>query len=188
MGLAAAALRCAWGDMRSAVEDPEFEDTMRLDASAGARQGGGAVADEEPEMDDEALMRLFADITAELQAQVQERLAMQAAEYERLEELALQADVAAEQARDDMVFCVVCQRHLLRQHVSVIYCPCGFRLDTGSDGVTISGVRQRLHAAVEQHESVCPAPPQFAVQQLTGSPYTALTMQCAACALFDVVL
>jgi hypothetical protein len=73
----------------------------------------------------------------------------------------------------------------LRELNSVVFCKCGFKLDTHA-GLTLASLQSQLAAAYEQHAASCAADPVFSLEERFG--LKALYLRCTACGDLQVVL
>ena len=86
------------------------------------------------------------------------------------------------------VLCPVCRRHSLKESADIIFCACGLRLDTSTEGgVSCAALQRRVDAHVRSHsESGCEYPPTVLLQTRFGLPM--LQMTCLKCSVLQVVI
>lgn len=85
----------------------------------------------------------------------------------------------------DGLLCPLCRMCNLRELNSVVFCKCGFKLDTHA-GLTLSSLQSQLAAAYAQHAAACAADPVFSLEERFG--LKALYLGCTACGDLQVVL
>ncbi|XP_065189896.1 RPA-interacting protein A-like [Sycon ciliatum] len=89
----------------------------------------------------------------------------------------------------DELLCPLCEQNYLLQHLSVIFCQCGLRIDTEQDGINLQFMKTQLQMATDQHGSQCSAKPAFSEQSLDGrSDVKNLILLCATCDFFFIIL
>eukprot|EP00123_Amoebidium_parasiticum_P001791 comp12977_c0_seq1/m.8210 comp12977_c0_seq1/g.8210 ORF comp12977_c0_seq1/g.8210 comp12977_c0_seq1/m.8210 type:complete len:211 (-) comp12977_c0_seq1:37-669(-) len=125
------------------------------------------------------LIRLMEDISEELRREEQQMLA----EYHLHQE---DAELAAALESRDAVCCPVCKQNRLHQNLQIIFCACGFRLDTQQDNITLEYLQTALQRGIDAHSEVCDGIPDFTLSREMG-PAT-LLMTCSRCDCFHVVI
>lgn len=127
------------------------------------------------------------DLREELQEELMKEEMSIIAEYEaslRLEEEQLQATVS--HFTTDSVMCPLCQRNWLLINKGIVFCACGFRIDTEQDGLNLRNISESLEQGISQHNASCPVTPGFAVMDFEGLHN--LVMSCEACGLLHIVI
>ena len=135
--------------------------------------------------EEDIMLSIFEELQSELREQ--EAKLIQMYESELCEEReAIDRAVADEQTHQHSVFCPICCKSWLFENHGVIFCRCGFRVDTGVDGITLASLKIRLEGLTESHCANCVATPEF---KLDVQPHlTALLMKCEVCGFFEFVL
>eukprot|EP00039_Didymoeca_costata_P029150 m.23448 g.23448 ORF g.23448 m.23448 type:complete len:215 (-) comp7500_c0_seq3:96-740(-) len=135
----------------------------------------------------EHMQKIYEEIKQELMRKEAEMIAEFEA-YQRQEQLSTDACIDA--ALSDGVVCPICCKQHLMQNLHIIFCRCGFRIDTQFDGLTLEQLGIRLHFLADRHSSTCSQPPVFEMQSIpmvmTNS--TALVMTCKFCGVLEVVI
>eukprot|EP00040_Diaphanoeca_grandis_P044833 m.13758 g.13758 ORF g.13758 m.13758 type:complete len:217 (+) comp9837_c0_seq1:302-952(+) len=135
------------------------------------------------EFSPELLEQVYDELTRDLVEAEQRMIQDIEDEINRAEEMAAIEATIADQTKDAVV-CPICCKHWLMQNNNVIFCACGFRVDTQHDGGTLATMKSQLDAAVAHHESVCTSTPTFQMDPMLNM----LTMKCVVCAHVAVVL
>ncbi|XP_041347674.1 RPA-interacting protein B-like [Gigantopelta aegis] len=134
----------------------------------------------------DAMLSLFDDIQKELKIE-EEKMVNDYEEYKQSlvhEEVALSA--AIEALSTDEVICPLCQRHALMLNKGVIFCPCGLRINTEQDCISLANVKQQLDEGLSLHSSACNKTPAFSV--VDGLGITNLLITCQICDFMFVVV
>ena len=183
-GVLAEGLRQIVRDVAS-KEMPTMDVTADTDA-VGAHEGRGRDDDEL-----ELLLRLEKELEDDLIREEAEILA----EYERQRQEAEVQDALRghknnfKGANTVDVMCPFCQREELQLNRSVYFCACGFRIDTGHDGISPEYFKESLLQCYTNHQqfsSTCQSRLTFAMRNEFGAPI--LTAGCASCGFLKIVL
>ena len=87
---------------------------------------------------------------------------------------------------DGALLCPVCKQHNIRFQHQCIMCPCGVRVNTQTDHVDDSFLRQQLMTLVSHHSDHCCQQPFFCVQDTFG--VEGLYMMCNSCDTLELVI
>ncbi|CAM9398036.1 unnamed protein product, partial [Choristocarpus tenellus] len=91
--------------------------------------------------------------------------------------------------QEDAVLCPICKHDWLVQGgppSGAILCRCGFRLDTGDEGLSLGHLKQQLSDTYTQHSERCRMDPCFSLINKFGVHM--LWSSCEACTFSRVVL
>jgi hypothetical protein len=87
-----------------------------------------------------------------------------------------------------MVLCPMCEYSYLLQNRSVLFCDCGFRMDSKSDSIGLRHVKIALGNIMVKHtQSGCNGSLRFETTEMFGSGVH-LMAKCEACNTFDIVV
>ena len=84
------------------------------------------------------------------------------------------------------LLCPVCKQHNIRFQQQGFMCPCGVRVNTQTDHVDDSFLRQQLVQLVSHHSDHCVHQPFFCVQNTFG--VEGLYMLCNGCDALELVI
>ncbi|EDQ89701.1 uncharacterized protein MONBRDRAFT_8087 [Monosiga brevicollis MX1] len=106
------------------------------------------------------------DYLLDLWSEIQQELMVEDASQAFLEDEAQIEEAEQEEARardealaalsladDNAVTCPVCRHSLLRMRLCVIFCPCGFQLNTQDEGMTLAQFGHLLYDLVDEHDA-----------------------------------
>eukprot|EP01091_Cochliopodium_minus_P001769 TRINITY_DN11748_c0_g1_i1.p1 TRINITY_DN11748_c0_g1~~TRINITY_DN11748_c0_g1_i1.p1 ORF type:complete len:235 (+),score=61.13 TRINITY_DN11748_c0_g1_i1:35-706(+) len=88
--------------------------------------------------------------------------------------------------QNDFVVCPICTKNQLFENRNVIFCKCGFRLNTKFDQIGLGYLGSRLKLLSRQHSENCMENPNFCVNNMGGS--SVLSLSCKKCNTFEVVI
>jgi hypothetical protein len=189
------------------------EDEMFKSSSAGGGGEGGEGSeggegweeeeegeeDELDELDIEWMLQMESEILASLKSEEDDILLEY---YESFREQEMEA-VSEESDQETMyathlqhmngdsskvVLCPLCTKSYLLENRSVIFCPCGFRMDSRSDSIGLRHTKQALGAVMSVHsQSGCGGTLSFTTTEMFGSGVH-LVAQCQTCQRYDIVL
>jgi hypothetical protein len=83
------------------------------------------------------------------------------------------------------VLCPLCQHLHLFDVSGVIYCRCGFRMDT-ANGLSLRHLQEQLVHSYASHASKCSHPPVYVVKKQFG--LTALYLECSHCGDLQLIV
>lgn len=180
-------------EMEKDTNDNFIHDLMREELKMLQRSFQASPTIDEDQMETDKLdfdiddvLSLFDDIQEELIKE--EKRIME--EFEKYENSVKQEEKilcrAIERLSTDEVICPVCQKNQLLQNKGVIFCPCGVRVNTEQDCITLSYVKTSLEEGVNQHSVTCEGEPVFSAVQDYGS--NNLLMSCKACDWMYIVI
>lgn len=149
--------------------------------------GGSSVLDSEEyaSLILEMEQALYEDARRDLEA----REASMLEEYEKteaLEDQMVDSLLRHSAAEESGVLCPMCRRGALQQEQQIIFCCCGFRLDTLNDQIGLMFLKNRLAELWQKHADLCKEFPSFLKGDEFG--FSALYMQCNTCYTFDLVI
>jgi len=133
--------------------------------------------------DPELLQQVYDELTEELMEAEQKIIQDFDREYER-EQAEANHEAESNFQEKDAVVCPMCCKAWLHQHSNVIFCQCGFRVDTLHDGGSLATMKSQLESAVAIHEKKCNAAPRFEMD----NAFQMLMMKCSTCDHVAVVL
>lgn len=159
---------------------------MQTDSGSGSMIPDRTVSMPDWVSEEDIMLSIFEELESELREQEEKLIQMYESELCEQRE-AVDRAVADEQAdQQHRVFCPICCKSWLFENHGVIFCRCGFRVDTGIDGITLASLKIRLEGLTESHCAKCVATPEF---KLDVQPHlTALLMKCEVCGFFEFIL
>lgn len=129
--------------------------------------------------------RVYDELQAELMHDEQQIIAQYDAAVGREEEAAsMEAMLAEQEQAADAVICPICVKNWLHHNRAVIFCACGFRVDTESDGTTLRSLKHTIDRSVDGHARVCGATPVFSLDPQLRM----MVMRCKTCGHMNIVL
>ena len=95
---------------------------------------------------------------------------------------------AIESLSTEYVVCPLCTSDNLRQNLSVVFCSCGLRIDTGDDAIGLKYISGQLDDSVDSHSAECTSEPVFEVVDFEGGGVKNLMMSCTRCDYMSVII
>ncbi|KAK0068954.1 RPA-interacting protein B-like [Biomphalaria glabrata] len=86
----------------------------------------------------------------------------------------------------DEVICPLCEKNILLEHMGVIVCKCGLRINTEQDCITLKNVKASLEAGTSEHSESCHLRPTFHLSQNFG--ISNLLMACEVCDFLFIIV
>ncbi|KAH9513602.1 hypothetical protein Btru_033465 [Bulinus truncatus] len=86
----------------------------------------------------------------------------------------------------DDVICPLCQKNTLMEHLGVIVCRCGLRINTEQDCITLKNVKDSLENGTSEHGESCDSRPSFHLSQNFG--ISNLLMTCESCDFLFIIV
>lgn len=133
----------------------------------------------------EAALDYFQEIQVELLKE-EERMLAQYEELMNFDDQYIHDTIAM--LSTTVVVCPVCQKNNLLQNKHIIFCACGVRIDTETDGMTLEHVEKQLSQTVTEHSSNCQHTPTFHVADLSGVGIKNMVLSCQVCDCLSIVI
>lgn len=180
-------------ELEKDANDNFVHELMKEELKSLQRSFQGSPSFDDDEMDTDKLdfdvddvITLFDDIQEELLKE-EKRIIDEFENYEKsLQEEEIQLCSAVERLCTEEVICPVCQKSQLLQNKGVIFCPCGMRVNTEQDCITLANVKSSLEDGINQHSTTCEGDPVFSAVQDYGS--NNLLMSCKTCDWMYIVI
>lgn len=85
-----------------------------------------------------------------------------------------------------IVPCPICSMKKLQLNFNILFCECGFRLDTQNDSISLQYVKSQIEETLRQHNMNCQYQPIFHyINNLGGN---SLLLLCNICDCFTIVI